>query len=150
MKLESAAQLEEAIVSIDRRWPARPVREPVSAKRLRGDLDAILNKALKKLPSARYASVEAFASDLNRHLLGEPVQARPDSLWYRASRLILRHKIESAGVAAILVAIPAGAAAQAAVLFAIAGGAAVALWQARATPRSRRASRASRPLVPRR
>ena len=60
------------------------------------------------------------------------MQARPNAPWYLAERWVRRHKVESAGAVAILVAVPAGAAAQAAVLGALAAGAAVALWQARA------------------
>jgi eukaryotic-like serine/threonine-protein kinase len=64
---------------------------------LRGDLDNIAAKALKKSPLERYASVAAFADDLRRYLAHEPVSARADSWRYRAAKFVRRHRI---GVAA--------------------------------------------------
>src|SRR5262245_46818426 len=60
-------------------------------KRLEGDLDSILLTALRKEPSRRYSSVDAFAEDLERHLEHVPVSAREDSFWYRTSRFVRRH-----------------------------------------------------------
>ena len=57
---------------------------------LRGDLDTILAKALKKDPRERYASVGAFADDLRRYLKSEPIKARPDTLTYRAGKFARR------------------------------------------------------------
>ena len=59
---------------------------------LRGDLDTILAKALKKDPRERYASVGAFADDLHRYLKCEPIKARPDTLRYRAGKFARRHR----------------------------------------------------------
>ena len=116
-------------------------------RQLEGDVDAILARTLAKEGTGRYASADALADDLERHLRGEPVQARPGTRWYRADRWVRRHKLETAVAAAIVIAVPAGAAAQAAVLVAIAGGAGAALWQARkaraqATEAQRQAKRA--------
>jgi serine/threonine protein kinase/tetratricopeptide (TPR) repeat protein len=63
---------------------------------LRGDLEAIVAKALRKDPAERYVSVTAFAGDLQRYLRHDPVSARVDTLAYRTSRFIRRH---AAGVA---------------------------------------------------
>jgi serine/threonine protein kinase/tetratricopeptide (TPR) repeat protein len=63
------------------------------AHALAGDLDNILAKALRTEPGERYATVAAFADDLQRHLDGHTVSARPDSLGYRASRFAGRHKL---------------------------------------------------------
>ncbi len=60
---------------------------------LRGDLDTILAKALKKDPRERYASVGAFADDLRRYLKSEPIKARPDTLMYRAGKFASRHRM---------------------------------------------------------
>ena len=70
-------------------------------RRLQGDLDTILMKALRKKPEDRYASVQEFSDDIERHLSGRPVVARRPSLSYRGSRLLKRHK-ESVATALIL------------------------------------------------
>ena len=62
------------------------------ARLLRGDLDTIVAKALKKNPEERYASIKAFADDLRRFLQYEPISARPDAIGYRASRFVRRHR----------------------------------------------------------
>jgi len=61
-------------------------------RRLRGDLDVIVMKALQKDPARRYASVRAMADDIERHLTGHPVRARPDTVGYRLSRFVRRHR----------------------------------------------------------
>jgi serine/threonine protein kinase len=72
-------------------------------KALRGDLDNIVLKALRKDRERRYASVLEFSEDIHRHLRGLPVTARPDTFSYRAGKFIQRHR---AGVAmAVLVAV---------------------------------------------
>jgi serine/threonine protein kinase len=73
---------------------AQPVSPPGKLSReLRGDLDTILLKALKKNAAERYGSVTAFANDLQRYLKHEPISARPDSFRYRANRLIRRNRL---------------------------------------------------------
>ena len=75
-----------------------------TAKRLRGDLDNIVARALQPQPSGRYASVAQFSEDIRRHLNGEVVQARKPTLAYRAGRFVRGHKVAfSAGAAALLV-----------------------------------------------
>lgn len=58
---------------------------------LRGDLDNIVAMATRKEPERRYASVEQFAADIEAHLQGMPVRARPDSWHYRAGKFLRRH-----------------------------------------------------------
>ena len=60
---------------------------------LRGDLDTIVCKALKKEPAERYSSVTALADDLRRYLRKEPINARPDTLAYRAGKFVRRHRV---------------------------------------------------------
>lgn len=60
-------------------------------RRLTGDLDTVVLKALQKEQHRRYASVEQFLEDIRRHLAGLPVQARRDTLVYRTSKFIRRH-----------------------------------------------------------
>jgi eukaryotic-like serine/threonine-protein kinase len=72
-------------------------------KGLRGDVDNIILMALRKEPDRRYASVEQFAGDIRRHLENLPVLAQQDTLRYRASKFVLRHKagVIAAGIAAL-------------------------------------------------
>jgi eukaryotic-like serine/threonine-protein kinase len=74
---------------------------------LKGDLETIVAKALKKSPQERYASVSAFADDLRRYLDRQPIRARPDTFAYRAAKFAGRHR-RSLAVAAILVLVVAG------------------------------------------
>jgi serine/threonine-protein kinase len=59
---------------------------------LRGDLDTITTRALKKNPLERYNSAAAFADDIRRYLAHEPISARPDSITYRAAKFLRRHR----------------------------------------------------------
>jgi eukaryotic-like serine/threonine-protein kinase len=90
-----------------------------SSKLLRGDLDNIVLKALRKEPERRYRSVDQFSGDIRRHLEGLPVQARKDTTAYRASKFVRRHKVGV--VAAGLVAL------------ALIGGSITTAWQAHQT-----------------
>lgn len=78
--------------------------------RMRGDLDTIVSKTLEADPAARYASATALADDLARHLDGRPILARPQTLRYRASRFVRRHRVGAAVGALAVVGIAAGAA----------------------------------------
>jgi len=72
---------------------------------LRGDLDTIVGKALKKTPAERYVSAEAFAEDLRRFLRHEPISARPDTIRYRAAKFVRRNfaTVTLTGAALVLV-----------------------------------------------
>jgi len=77
---------------------------------LRGDLDTIVGKALKKNPQERYASVTALADDLRRYLSHEPISARPDTSAYRAGKFVRRNRLAVALAALALVGTMAGVA----------------------------------------
>jgi len=62
------------------------------ARRLAGDLDHIVLKALRKDPAHRYGTAAELAADIERHLAGLPVLARRGTLPYRAGKLIRRHR----------------------------------------------------------
>jgi len=113
LKRGSAAELEEAIASAEPLPASSVAATPTLKKALRGDLDAILNQALKKDPTARYAGIAVFAADIERHLHQEPVLARPDSRWYRTRRLLQRHRLAFGFSIALGLAIVAGAGAAA-------------------------------------
>jgi len=76
-------------------------------RELRGDLDTIVAKALKKRPEERYASVAALGEDLRRYLAEEPILARPDSLAYRTAKFARRNArslVAAAGTVLALIA----------------------------------------------
>ncbi len=74
---------------------ARAISAIKLARTLRGDLDNIVAKALKKQASERYLTVAALADDLRRYLDHEPVSARADSIAYRAGKFVRRHRARS-------------------------------------------------------
>jgi eukaryotic-like serine/threonine-protein kinase len=72
---------------------ATKFRNPQSAIRnLKGDLDNIVLKSLRKEPERRYQSVSDFSEDIKRHLQGLPVTATADSTRYRFTKFVQRHK----------------------------------------------------------
>lgn len=89
----SRARFIEAVLKHD---PPRPstvgVIATIPRRLLRGDLDNILGKALKKDPTERYRSVTDFADDLKRLLGHEPVHAHADTLGYRTAKFVRRHR----------------------------------------------------------
>jgi len=68
--------------------PGRPVQASRGAW---ADLDVLCLTAMQRDPARRYPSVEALIRDLDHHLAGEPLDARPDSLAYRAGKLLRRN-----------------------------------------------------------
>ncbi|MBV9958073.1 MAG: serine/threonine protein kinase, partial [Acidobacteria bacterium] len=99
-------------------------KEPkIRTQTLRGDLDNIALKALKKEPERRYSSVEQFSEDIRRHLSDLPVLARPDTLSYRAAKFVNRNKV--AVVAGLLI------------VLSLLGGILATVWQARRAEASR-------------
>ena len=108
------AAWEEAILQVAPTRPSQRVREieegddgpaPDARRRARryaGDLDNIVLKALAKSPAARYASVDAFALDLQRCLAGKAVQARSPGVGHRIGSLLLRHRARLLAAAAAI------------------------------------------------
>ena len=81
------------------------------ARRLRGDLDAIAMKAMRKEPENRYASVAELSDDLDRFRRGLPVAARQGTISYRVAKFSRRHRAGLAATALVLLAVCAGLAA---------------------------------------
>jgi len=75
---------------------------------LKGDLDNILRKALEKDPARRYSTAHEFAADIERHLKHLPIEARPASFSYRASKFIRRNRLGVIAAALVLLAITGG------------------------------------------
>ena len=64
-------------------------------RRLAGDLDTVVLKAIELEPDRRYDSVEQFADDVRRVIAGEPVRAKPPTWTYRTRRFVRRHRVPS-------------------------------------------------------
>ncbi|CAN5698474.1 hypothetical protein BH23GEM9_BH23GEM9_19730 [soil metagenome] len=81
------------------------VARPAWRRRLRGDLDTIVGRALEPEPARRYASAQHLLDDLERHRAGLPVLARPPGVAYRFGKYVRRHRVAAAAAAAALVAL---------------------------------------------
>ncbi|MFL6234197.1 MAG: tetratricopeptide repeat protein [Thermoanaerobaculia bacterium] len=81
---------------------SRRERPATLRRRLAGDLDTIVLKALRKAPAERYESVSRLSSDLELYLQNLPVSARPDTWRYRARKLLRRHRAAAVLGAAVL------------------------------------------------
>jgi eukaryotic-like serine/threonine-protein kinase len=117
----SGAQVEQAIAAAEVLPPsahlapdagaARGTTQEKLARRLRGDLDAIVLKALAKEPARRYDGAASMAEDVQRYLRGEPVKARSAPLHYRIRKFLDRNRsivwLSAISVTAVLVAIAA-------------------------------------------
>ena len=101
----AAAETDDASVPLAADRSLDPTR--LSAQ-LRGDLDAIVLKALRKESEQRYASVAALADDVQRHLEHQPVAARRGNLRYRSMRFLQRHALASALAAIAVLSLVAG------------------------------------------
>ncbi len=102
------------------RNPKSEIRNP---KSLRGDLDTIILKSLRKEVAERYVSVGQFSEDVRRYLEGVPILARPHTFSYRAAKFIRRNRV---GVVAATL-----------VFLALCTGITVAVWQARRAEQQR-------------
>jgi len=100
------AALHDAVRTICEVVPRKP---GTLDRSLKGDLETIALKALEKERSRRYQSAAALADDVQRYLNNQPIQARPAGLIYRFRKLVVRHKLFFAFLAALLsVVIAAG------------------------------------------
>ena len=100
------ADLLRAIVEIDPPRLSDVESAPDRVRRLlRGDLDTIAHKALRKQPEERYASVAAMADDLRRYLRHEPIGARPETIAYRTRKFVRRHRWSVSAAALVVVAL---------------------------------------------
>lgn len=102
-------------------------------RRIAGDLDLIIDKALQPDPARRYAGAAELAADLERHRQGRSLHARPGSRLERLARYVRRHRV--------------GLAVGAAFLLAVLGGIGATLWQADAARREAARANATRDFV---
>jgi serine/threonine protein kinase len=97
----TAAEVAQVVCEAERRKPSevRPIHR---------DLDNITLKAMHKDPARRYASAEQLSEDVRRYLKGLPVMARKDTLTYRASKFVLRHKAATIAAALAVISLLTG------------------------------------------
>ena len=119
----SALALERSIATTDAKPPSSAARNAGEAatarsttperlvRRLAGDLDAIVGKAIAKQPADRYSTADALRRDLENHLAGRPIVARRESFAGRARKFARRHRVGVAATAALAAALLAGLAA---------------------------------------
>ncbi|MBI3450183.1 MAG: tetratricopeptide repeat protein [Acidobacteria bacterium] len=103
------AEIERRICSLEPPRPSAATRSAASGRWLRGDLDTIVLKALRKDASRRYATVAELREDIERFLTGHPVKARPEKLAYVAGKFVSRHRAGTALGLLAMIAITASA-----------------------------------------
>ncbi len=106
--LTSDPSREELVEVVCKQLPTLPslvVKDRERQRQLRGDLDAILLRALQKDPTLRYPSVAEFAEDIRRHLVGEPVRARQHKAGYRIKNRLLHNRTIQVSFAAAILAL---------------------------------------------
>ncbi len=105
-RLEAAAtpgEIERAICDEETPRPSSVIASAVAelrtpapalaARAVRGDLDNIVLRALNKEPDRRYGSAAELVADVESYRQGYPITARPDTVWYRVSRFVRRHRV---------------------------------------------------------
>lgn len=90
--------------------PAAPVNQREWRRRLEGDLDNIVLKAMRKEPAHRYSSARELADDLGRFLDNRPVLARPAGVGYRVGKFVRRNRVAVVVAAAGILAVGLGVA----------------------------------------
>ena len=98
----SSFEVERAVLEEQPPAPSAVAQDAALRRRLRGDLDAIVLKALRKEPDQRYTSVALLSQDISQYLAGQPVTARRGSLAYSAGRFVRRNRLAVATAAVVL------------------------------------------------
>jgi len=104
---ENVSELLQAVLESETPRPSS-VASPKYAKKLKGDVDNIILKAMAKEPERRYASVEQLEQDIERYLTGRPVLARGDAWGYLAGKFIRRHRLAVGAALVIALTIATG------------------------------------------
>jgi serine/threonine-protein kinase len=107
-KRSTLGAVEDAVLQGDAPLASSRVRDKARARALRGEVDAILAQAMQREPARRYATADALALDIERHLDGRAVAARPDRWGYRLRKTLRRHWLGFSASAAVLLAVLTG------------------------------------------
>ena len=105
--LRSTADILKAVVDTDAPRMST-VAAPAIRRQLRGDLDTIVSKMLRKVPVERYVSVTAVADDFRRYLAHQPISARRETPGYRARKFLRRNWLAVGAAALVVVALATG------------------------------------------
>ena len=122
LKRDTRSALEEAILQADPAPPSRKAESEAAAsaratsakklaRTLKGDIDTIVVKSLKKSPTERYATANAFGEDIERFLRGDVVLAQRDSVAYRAIKFARRYRVAIAVISLVILTLAGGLAA---------------------------------------
>ena len=101
----SPAAVERAVCEAPIPLPSQRCPEPTRARRLRGDLDTIIARAMHRVPERRYAGAAQLAEDLERYRRQLPIAARADGAGYRLLRMVQRHRLASALAGSLVLAL---------------------------------------------
>jgi eukaryotic-like serine/threonine-protein kinase len=99
---DSRRALEHAVLHLEPVRPSDRIADRSLRRAVRGDLDAIILKALRKEPERRYSTVNAFADDIVRCLSSRPVTAQRDTAPYRLGKFLSRNRLASVAVGLLL------------------------------------------------
>jgi serine/threonine-protein kinase len=105
---DTRSAIEEALARRDGPAPSSLSAQRATSRALRGDLDVIVRKALRKDPDERYETAAAFADDLERYLTGRPIRAQRGSAWYVTRRFVVRNRLVIGAGAAVFLAAVSG------------------------------------------
>ena len=101
-------EIERVICQGEIERPSRVAATASRARKLAGDLDNIVLRALRKEPERRYSSVEQLSEDIRRYLEGRPITARPDTWVYRMGKFVRRRRLAVAAAALVLLTLAGG------------------------------------------
>ena len=129
-KRATLGAMEDAILEGDAPLASSRIKDRAVARALRGEVDAILGKAMQRQAAKRYATADALAEDIEQHLKGEAVAARPASWAYRMRKAVRRHWVALSAAVAVAASLAVG-------------GTATVLQSQRATQQAERARMAT-------
>jgi serine/threonine-protein kinase len=108
IKRRSPAEIARAVTEEEPLRPSTAISKTKNSKLLKGDLDNVVLKAMRKEPPRRYSSVAQFSEDVRRYLQGQTVIAHKDTIGYRTRKFVTRHKAGAAAAALIALSLVAG------------------------------------------
>jgi len=105
----STEEVYRAICESEPRAPSATAADPHIQRELRGDLDTLVLHAMAKDPASRYASAEAFSTEIERYLDGRPLTVRPASALERAWKFAKRNRLAVGAAVAVAASLIGGA-----------------------------------------